>query len=530
MAVSLAPKELWQTTYDWLKATGNKPNKTYCRQEITTHADYPALTAVADFLSSGAMEYTAAEADASYIHQFNYPVLAHIKQPGQEYMHIISSAADWETQKEITKHWSGVVLFADNGAKWRNAENDRFEKELVNQKFYLGAIFTLFMALYIWAAWDTTWYMVLFGLFSMAGLLISILITASELGVQNSIVKQVCGAVSKAGCDAVLKTKYAKGFAGFSTGDIATIYFGVQFIGFLAGGFIPSILNLLLWVSLPGIVVAAWSIYTQAVVIKQWCALCLGIVGLLVLQCVLAAISLSAEAALLPAWQPLVAFALIAAILVLALWPVKAMLKKQHIQAQQVAELKKWKTDAGLFKNQWEKEQQVDTTIWENDLVIGNPNAPVMITVACNPYCGPCASAHKQLDKMLEMHKGKLALQIRLLCNAANTEDKRTIAVTALLQKTAELKNEKETANMLSDWFEWMNYEKWVQQWKPVTETDVMMELKLHEEWIKQSKIAFTPTFFVNGKKLPGRYGLAELENLLPQITEELTGGYKISS
>ena len=91
-----------------------------------------------------------------------------------------------------------------------------------------------------------------------------------------------------------------------------------------------------------------------------------------------------------------------------------------------------------MFKNQWEKEQQVDTTIWENDLVIGNPNAPVMITVACNPYCGPCASAHKQLDQMLDKHKGKLALQVRLLCNTTNTEDKRTIAVTALLQKAAE--------------------------------------------------------------------------------------------
>ena len=53
--------------------------------------------------------------------------------------------------------------------------------------------------------------------------------------------------------------------------------------------------------------------------------------------------------------------------------PIKSLLKLNHINGQKLAELKKWKMDAGLFLSQWENEQTVDTTIWENvDSLLSN--------------------------------------------------------------------------------------------------------------------------------------------------------------
>jgi hypothetical protein len=72
--------ELSANVHQWLSLAGNNIDANYCKQEITTHADYPALTSVVDFLDAGNMSYEAVEADASYIHEFNYPALAHIKQ------------------------------------------------------------------------------------------------------------------------------------------------------------------------------------------------------------------------------------------------------------------------------------------------------------------------------------------------------------------------------------------------------------------------------------------------------------------
>jgi protein-disulfide isomerase len=166
---------------------------------------------------------------------------------------------------------------------------------------------------------------------------------------------------------------------------------------------------------------------------------------------------------------------------------------------------------------------QVDTTIWQNDLVLGNPNAPILITVACNPYCGPCAKAHKQLDDLLYRFTGKLKVQVRLLCDAENETDKRAIAVKAILQKAEIINTTTELQQMLTDWFVWMDFEKWDTKWKADGNIDVAGKLKLHNKWIEEGAIQFTPTFFINGRKLPGRYALKDIEILIPQLEQILT-------
>lgn len=111
-------------------------------------------------------------------------------------------------------------------------------------------------------------------------------------------------------------------------------------------------------------------------------------------------------------------------------------------------------------------------------------------------------------------------MQLRLLCNAQDALDKRTIALKAILQKAIELNDNAQVAEMLSEWFKEMDYDKWIVRWKAVDDIDVNSILQQHENWIEQSSIVFTPTFFVNGKEVPGRYELAELEILLPQLAD----------
>ena len=70
--------ELWQLTQNWLLLLSNKTNKKFYKEEITTHPDYPAMTITIDFLEAGNLKYEAVQTDAGYIHEFNYPLLAHI--------------------------------------------------------------------------------------------------------------------------------------------------------------------------------------------------------------------------------------------------------------------------------------------------------------------------------------------------------------------------------------------------------------------------------------------------------------------
>jgi hypothetical protein len=146
--------------------------------------------------------------------------------------------------------------------------------------------------------------------------------------------------------------------------------------------------------------------------------------------------------------------------------------------------------------------------------------APLQITVACNPYCGPCASSHRQLEELLHRYPDQLKIQLRLLCRPEDAGDSRTTAVIAILQKATTVENNEELQQLFTDWFQYMDFDKWVNKWKPDTNINVDQQLKQHSLWVEQSNIAWTPTFFINGKQLPGRYSLNDLELLIPRLRE----------
>jgi len=506
--------ELYSTVFDWLNLTGSKIDKSFCEQEIVSHADYPALTVVTDFLEAGNMRYQAVQADASYINEFNYPLIAHIKEPGNEYIHIIPNAATWDTQKDITRYWSGIVVFPEKNANWQNEGNDAAIRKVQRQQLLFLAwccIGTglLGLSIYLHPAFLYN----LFGFFSLAGILISTAAFGTELGIQSKAVKQLCGAVSKGGCEQVLRSKLAKGIAGITPSDVAVLYFTAQFFVYLIAAFYASSFTVLAYMALGGIAIAGISIYTQAVVLKQWCALCLGIASILLLQAIVSSFLIAAIS-----FSSIVLFTTIVLLLAAILLPIKSLIKNVIAANPQLTELRKWKTDIDLFKAQLEIEPMVNTTIWTNDLMVGNHEAPVMITVACNPYCGPCATAHFDLEEIIHQSGGKVSMQIRLLCNPENEQDKKTIAVKAILGKAAVINVSNELQQMLTDWFEWMEYDKWIKKWgnKETLQNDERM--LQHANWIENNNIISTPTFFINGKRLPGRYGKKELISFLPQL------------
>ncbi len=502
--------------HEWLILCGNKVNTDYCKESITSHPDYPALTALTDFLESGGLEYDAVQADASYIHEFQYPLLAHIRQPGNEFMHLIPSVDAWEKQKEITKDWSGIALYPANRTKWKHAENDQYQKAQWRNKaiaaaFIATGVLAFLSSIAIYPYWPVN----VFGLLSLAGLAVSIAALGTELGYQSELVKQVCGTISNGGCEKVLRSRFAKGIMGITPADASVIYFATQFVFYLAGCVYHPLLTGIINLAFAGITVAVWSIYTQAVKLKEWCALCLCIVGVLLLQ---SGISFFQADPLSASYLSYGAFITGGLLITLGFLPLKQLIKTSAVYKKELNGLKKWKTDAGLFLTQLDAEPQADISVWENDLLIGNPDAPLRIAVACNPYCGPCAKAHTELDALLERFPGKMNVQIRLLCNPANQADKRTIATKAILQQAIAAKNAGDMQSMITDWFHWMDLERWQEKWHCDAAINVDGTLKKHTAWMHDAGIAFTPTFFVNGRRLPGRYNLTDVEKMIPEL------------
>ncbi len=240
--------EHWQTVYSWLKLCGIHINKTFCREEITTHPDYPSLLSIVDFLEVGGMKYHAIRSDLTKVQEFNYPLLAHIKKPGEEFLHIVTNTSSWAIENEIAQNWSGIILYPEKDATWKNAENNKYAQNAHRNKT-ASAIFIL-IGISIVAASSYEGFTsgtlgifkFLFGILSLLGVVISLFALSTELGLQSRLVKQVCGAVgSSNGCGAVLNSKASLRFFNITPADASVLYFAVQLCFYIISNFSPDL-------------------------------------------------------------------------------------------------------------------------------------------------------------------------------------------------------------------------------------------------------------------------------------------------
>jgi protein-disulfide isomerase/uncharacterized membrane protein len=523
MADNTEITELWQTSFKWLKACGFTPNKKFIESELTSHPDYPALTSLVDLLDAGGFGYNAVSTDLSYKNEFSFPLLAHIRRGADEQgLLLINSAQEWDTNAALKESWSGVLVMPEKGSQWQHPDNEaaiKKEKQLAITSYASIAAISLLVLLTLMR--QPGIYYALFTLLSAAGLIISWLTFNTELGVQSKLVKQVCNSVNpEGGCDKVLKSEQAKGFMGVTPADASLAWFVVQFAAVIAALWLPGLSPFAVTVAqfaLLGIVAAAWSLISQKFVVKQWCALCLSIAAVLVLQFGLAFFTPGITAGFVFKEAALYGAAILASLL-LIIQPLKRLIKSSIKQASLLQQLKKWQQDTAVFNSLSQQQDSVDITPWANDLQIGNANAPVQLTIACNPYCGPCARAHATIDALLHKQTKHLGVTVRFTANTKTKEDKRTHAVRLLLQE-CNGKKPSEKAAILHNWFVHMNEEKWLQQYNPDRSIDVESILRQHEAWAETAGIQFTPTFFINGKQMPGQYKIEDLAALLPQLS-----------
>lgn len=514
--------QLWEIVYHWLRNTNKTLNKNYCRKELTIHPDYPSLISLIDFLDAGQIAYRAVRADSSYIEEFEYPLLAHVNKPGEEYLHIVNKADEWSKAQDLSIYWTGNVIYLERNIPWQNSINISYVNNEIKSRLIIGGLITFGLTLLVKSFFQISLLpLQVYGFLSLVGLITAIYIMGAELGFQNEITKEVCGAFNSSGCKQVIGSKYAKSIWGITPGDLSVAYFFCQFFLYIAGMWNSDLFTSLPIFSLLALPAVGWSIYIQAIKIKKWCGLCL-ILGLILLVQGILSTSILFD---FNNVFPVVIFSILFILVISVLFPVKRMINNNIVFKKMKAEFNNWKLDGSLFVNQWKEELQADTRVWQDDLILGDPLTPLRISIACSTTCVPCANAHAHLELLLNKFKTKLHLQIRFLNNPENHTDMRTKGVKAILQRSMYVQNNEELQALISDWFKWMDYEKWAAKWltpqvNSAQEAYVQEKLIQHFEWIEQNNIRATPTFFINGRMLPARYQLKDVELLIPQLSE----------
>lgn len=361
----------------------------------------------------------------------------------------------------------------------------------------------------------------LFLLLALVGTGVSFLLLLFEIDSHNPLLKEVCRPGKKINCMAVLQSR-ASGIMGISWSSIGFCYFSGMLLFLLVLGVDSSqVLFVMGCVNALALPYVFFSLYSQWKIVKQWCALCLAIQTILLVQFIVAATGGFYNNLSVAEVSPDIYMTMILCFIVpaLALYIALPTIKKTKVGVAHYNALQRLKHNRQVFDALLSRQKKIEHPTEGLDIVIGKPDAKWKIVKVCNPYCGPCARAHPVIEELVN-NSSDVKLQI-IFTASGEDDDIKTQPVKHLLA-IALNDTERATKQALDDWYNTplKDYKTFTDK-HPITKELLAQQknkVQAMKKWCDQTQINYTPTFFVNGYQLPDTYSLPDLQYLLTSV------------
>jgi uncharacterized membrane protein len=495
-------------------------------KKLKEHPDHPSMLSISDALTDLRVESLALKTSFNELHKLPLPFIAVHEKGKKEYFTLVSRISDTE-DVDFGSTWTGKVLLAD---PLDNAGEVKYKESRKQENFdnaITDAVFLTLVALWLIPSAlglsQKGWRMlpdVLLYTLKFAGTITCMLLLWYEMDEHNPFLQKVCSGGAKTNCRAILQSGQSKLLGVLSWSAIGFGYFSGGFLAILFSNFSPAVVDWLSILNVLALPYTAFSIYYQWQVAKQWCVLCLFVQTLLVFEFALSLIARTTTShflSLARSIRPEQALVIIASLsLPLLGWLV---LRRYLHQAKEAGhyrrELLRMKSDARIFESLLEKQPNIGHSTEGLGITLGNPDAKYKIVKVCNPYCGPCARAHSVIEDILHQNDN---VSLQIIFNAApDFKDRRFYPVSHLLAISC--KNDPGlTSRALDDWYTppIKDYARFSDKYKINGELARQQEkIAAMQNWCRDEMITVTPTFFINGYKLPGIYRVEDIKYLL---------------
>ncbi|MCT1531941.1 thioredoxin domain-containing protein [Sphingobacterium daejeonense] len=516
-----------------------KHSDLHLRNLLQDHIDYPSLLTIKDTLSEYGIESVALRKGNHNYFEFETPFICSIqKEAWTKPKFTLVSEIDESHITYLdpqTRIWTqiglsdfellekGVILLTESSNK---KDELNLSTNLIHQRnrrifklapLYILIITTVFYWVYSIFGYQEgiTWANIVYSLTGILGILVSSLLILHDIDAHNPIFREVCGGNGKKlHCDAVLNSNHST-FLGISWS-----VWGFSFMAtlFTIQIFFPGQLFFLYISSYLSIIAAPYilfSIYYQAKVIRQWCSLCMTVQLLLLINFLAAVffINYNRVSSDIISFYSLTLTALILASYISASFILIPIFKNSRQTKITEKRWRKLKYNPAIFQALLNKSDKITVSTDGLGVTIGNPNAKNEIIKVCNPYCGPCANAHPELDTIVRENPD---VKIRIIFTATGEEsDRRTPPVLHFLA-IQELRGSRILNQALDDWYlaKDKNYQIFAEKYPLNGEQNNQKEkVKEMMKWCNTMKIRATPTIFINGSELPEDYLISELKN-----------------
>lgn len=509
---------------------------TNLKLKLEEHPDYPSLLSISEVLR----EYGV----VNYVMKTNVSTLLTIRSPfivqsgstsisGYTFSVVREMDAGYVTCYDTDKGnwvrihlddfaavWTGIVLVVtskENAIEKGYNENQKVERRR-NIFILAGAVFFPLLTLVsgiavIFQDGRPALFPLTFLVLSLIGAIVSTMLLMLELGNFNVALKKFCRSNN---CGSV-HTSAGNGVAGVSWSALGIAYFTGTAAFMLTNG-VTGKLSLLI-VSLLSLAASAFTIYSfyyQWRVLKKWCSLCVSVQVILLLQAFIAMSDEWLSGAGVSDIPPtlLISLSVNYALSFFLVVVVRVLLKTEKEAAQYKVAFKQLKLNEAVFEVLSSGQKAVTENTQGLGILLGNPQAANRLIKVCNPYCGPCAEIHPEIEHLVRQYPDDLQVQIIF---TATDNDKAALPVRHFMA-LSELADKTLLNRALDEWYsaKEKDYRLFSTRF-PVTPDlpEHGDKLKDMREWCTKMDIRYTPTIFFNGRQLPPSYQVGDLKYLL---------------
>ncbi|HUC81875.1 MAG TPA: vitamin K epoxide reductase family protein [Flavisolibacter sp.] len=526
-----------EATVQLLKSLNVPVTATTAIDQVESHPDFPSLYSISDSLQHWKVENAAFQVEPENLEKLPTPFIAHIRKSGGTFVLVnnINTTVNLINEKgkeqkisreSFLRDWTNTVLLAEKSE--HSGEKDfrrQKKKELlaglrIPVLIAAGLLLAIFfMSLNAGTTLGLAASLLLF--VKLIGCIVTGLLLWFEVDKSNAVLQQICSVNRNTNCTALLNSKGAKLFNWLSWSELGFFYFAGSFLFLLqtASYQLPSI-SILSWLNLLALPFTLFSVYYQWRIAKQWCPLCLVVQASLLTEFAIAYFSYwtVSDVALNFLQNPLSINQLLPVLVAFSLpvlfWvAAKKAFLAAHAGKQFKKELNKLKFNKEIFTALQQKQKAITHSTEGLGITLGNPDATHTLIKVCNPYCGPCAEAHKIIEELINNEDVKVQIIFKVTNNQGDIKGPPVRHLMAISKKT--------NYSIRQALDAWYNGTKDIDVFKLKYVIDDMhlreqdKTLEAMDKWCREMDISFTPTVFVDGYQLPEIYKIEDLSHLI---------------
>lgn len=519
----------FKITIEFLRAINVRVSKLTVRNALFEHPEFPNLLSVSDVISGWEVQNSAhyIQDKSSGINAITFPVIAEVNESGGRLVLLHDVKAGFVTihdgkmpkrkvlLDDFLDSWTGVLLQATSNKV--SVEKSFMVNNVVHFfgqfRHYLLAAFTLLFTIILLNGYLKELANQIFFVALVLGMVINMLILIQSVSSNNQLFKKICSLLKKNNCDTLLNSKAAYLTPWLSWSEVGFFYFCGSVVSLLLGS---DTIPFLIWLNLFTLPYVVFSIHFQYIK-NTWCVLCCCIQLVLVAQFIIN-LAFFQDVYYNMQWLNLTSLfkVTIGFSLPVSAWAsIKPMINKSSEWQKLKDDVATFKYNHELFRKSLTSQPFIAIPDDIRPIVLGKKNAHTVITMVTNPFCSPCALAHKELSKLISVRED-IALKIVFTSAGEDNDAKAKVSKHSISLNLSLGSNL--TGKALDEWYEQpiKKFEKWADRYPAEINGDTNTIADKQVAWGKLAGVTYTPTFFIDGYRLPEAYKVEDIKFLLP--------------